>query len=95
MAAISLEAKTLDQYVTVPEKNLNLVLDIVKLFDGNHSIDDIKKSYPTFDINRLFQAFYEKGLLSEPKNENIKYGEFKRHTNTDSQFITLVLCLSA
>ncbi len=71
----SIGNKKVDRYIKISEKNLALVLDVIKEFDGKHEIREISKKIQEthkayVDINEIYSKFNRAGLL---KNSDLGF----------------------
>ena len=78
-------SKEEDRYMVVPESKLQVVKDILELFDGNHTIEDVKsilykEKQVQADVEKLYQQLYSWGLLEYPRPQTVETGEFRKHS---------------
>lgn len=72
-----------DKYIEVPASKLALTQEIISLFDGEHSLDEIQRLYyedKHLDVNikQLYTLLFNAGLLKYPRPERVTESEFKR-----------------
>ena len=72
-----------DRFIAVPESKVDLILDIVALFDGKHSIEWIQSYYlqergQQVDVAAVYRLLSAANLISDPKPVSVFQGEFKR-----------------
>lgn len=75
--------KELDRYFTVPESQIEIVLEVLSYFDGNHSIKWIEDHYykekrKKVDILSLYHLVAKSGLIAEPEPAEIDRGELEQ-----------------
>lgn len=78
-------SKEKDRYIVVPESKLEVVQDVLKLFDGTHTVEEVKsilyeKRQIRADVEKLYQELYNWGLLEYPQPETVEAGEFRKHS---------------
>ena len=72
-----------DKYIEVPASKLALTQEITRLFDGEHSLDEIQCLYyedKHLDVNikQLYTLLFDAGLFKYPRPERVAESEFKR-----------------
>jgi len=73
---------TADRYVAVPENRLDTTMALIHLFDGRHSLSEIR-SYAReqlgqdANVKQLYELLSEAGLVVDPPPAHIAQGEFK------------------
>jgi putative peptide zinc metalloprotease protein len=74
--------REVDRYVSVPAHKLPVVLKILELFDGQHSMESIEiqlyaETHKKVDVRTLYKQLHENGLLL-PVSGEIKKGDIER-----------------
>jgi putative peptide zinc metalloprotease protein len=73
----------IDRYISVPGPKLPVVLKVLELLDGLHSLDSIQEYFymqerKKVDVKKLYQQLYENGLLAAPIPVKIKQGDIEK-----------------
>lgn len=74
-----------DRFISVPEGKLPLVLDVIHLFDGAHSLEWIKaycrrELGQDIDAMHLYQLLSNADLIASPTPQHVFKGEFRRYS---------------
>src|SRR5215475_7723250 len=74
--------RELDRYITVPDSKLPLILKLLSLFDGRHSIEWIRKYFleqerKNVDVGNFYERISEAGLIVSPPPPRIRKGDIE------------------
>ncbi len=75
--------REVDRYISVPGPKLPLVLRVLSLFDGAHSLDSIQAQFniadrKRVDVQKLYHQMYANGLLASPTPARVNQGDIEK-----------------
>jgi putative peptide zinc metalloprotease protein len=76
-------SREVDRYISVPAAKLPVVMKVLEMLDGQHSLESIEsyfyeKQRKKVDVTTLYRRLYENGLIAMPAPAAIKKGDIER-----------------